>query len=407
MDSPRRILYIEDNPANFRLVERLLRDEGFQVLHAQDGFEGVQRAIEQRDHLDLILLDINLPGMDGYEAATKLKALEGFETIPIVAVTVNTLRGDRKRSLVAGCDGFIPKPIDIHTFPEKVRAYIRGKRDLIRASDERYYLREHARKLVDRLETSIGQLRLTHEQVRHKDKLASLGEMAASIAHELNNPIASISFAIHLLLRQTSADASERRHLELIQRNVDKIQRLAEGLTSFARPSDTERALVHLPDILNEVVFLSEHEFRKRDIDLVCELEPRLPPVWASPSELQHVFLNLLRNAAQAVEAKRVGSGNGTPTEKQVHLGANVHAGDHVCVRVVDGGVGIHPDYRDRLFTPFFTTKPRGQGTGLGLYIVKEVVDALGGRIEVNSEIGIGTTFCVYLPRTSAVGSVN
>ena len=173
MDSLRRILYIEDNPANFRLVERLLRDEGFQVLHAQDGFEGVQRAIEQREHLDLILLDINLPGMDGYEAATKLKALEGFEAIPIVAVTVNTLRGDRKRSLVAGCDGFIPKPIDIHTFPERIKDYIRGKRDIIHASDERYYLREHARKLVDRLETSIGQLRLTHEQVRHRAGVAA------------------------------------------------------------------------------------------------------------------------------------------------------------------------------------------------------------------------------------------
>ncbi len=407
MDSLRRILYIEDNPANFRLVERLLRDEGFQVLHAQDGFEGVQRAIEQREHLDLILLDINLPGMDGYEAATKLKALEGFEAIPIVAVTVNTLRGDRKRSLVAGCDGFIPKPIDIHTFPERIKDYIRGKRDIIHASDERYYLREHARKLVDRLETSIGQLRLTHEQVRHKDKLASLGEMAASIAHELNNPIASISFAIHLLLRQASEDVPERRHLELIQRNVDKIQRLAEGLTSFARPSDSERTLVQLPEILNEVVFLSEHEFRKRDIDLVCELEPQLPPVWASSSELQHIFLNLLRNAAQAVAAKADSSGNGARTGGQVQLGASTHPGEYVCVRVVDEGVGIHPEYRDRLFTPFFTTKPRGQGTGLGLYIVKEVVDALGGRIEVSSELGVGTTFCVYLPRTSVGERVN
>ncbi|MDT8448521.1 MAG: response regulator, partial [bacterium] len=187
MDKARRILYVEDTPANFNIVARLLRFEGFEVLHAEDGFSGVETAITEKDHLDLILMDINMPGMDGYEAATKLKALPGFDTIPIIALTVNTLQSDRMRSLAAGCDGYIPKPIDPKTLPTRVREYIRGRRDPIQAADERYYLREHARRLVDRLQSSIGQLKLNHDQIHHQNKLASLGEMAASVAHELNN----------------------------------------------------------------------------------------------------------------------------------------------------------------------------------------------------------------------------
>lgn len=403
MDPHRRVLYIEDNPANFRLVERLLRDEGFDVLHARDGFEGVQRAIRERDCLDLILMDINLPGMDGYEAATKLKAMDGFEAIPIIAVTVNTLKGDRKRSLAAGCDGYIPKPININTFPEQVKEYILGRRERIQASDERFYLKEHARKLVDRLETSLGQLRLTHQEIRHKDKLASLGEMAAGIAHELNNPLSAISFAIQLLLRDRSPGIQQRDQLDLIHRNVERIQRLAEALTSFARPSVTDRTLVDMGSVLDEVLLLSEHEFRQRSARLIRRVEPCLPSVWASESQLHHVFVNLLRNAAQAVEARHEAPNAGSPNSPlgEVILAAQGMPEGFVCVSVADNGVGIHPEYESRLFTPFFTTKPRGQGTGLGLYIVKQIIDDLDGRIEVRSTVGEGTTFRIFLPQST------
>ncbi|GAB4265327.1 MAG: hybrid sensor histidine kinase/response regulator [Deferrisomatales bacterium] len=401
MVASRRILYIEDNPANVRLVERLLHDEGFQVLHASDGFEGVQCAVRERGNLDLILMDINMPGMDGYEAATKLKTIEGFESIPIVAVTVNTLKGDRKRSLAAGCDGYIAKPIDIHSFPEKIREYIEGRRDRIQACDERYYLREHTRKLVDRLESSLGQLRVTSEQMRHKDKLASLGEMAASLAHELNNPISSISFAVHLLAGEGNLSPRQRRQLELIERNAERLRKLADSLTSFARPSEGSPSLVDVRKAVSEVLLLAEHEFRSRGIPLQCRVAEDLPPVWASEAQLHHVLLNLLRNAAQAVAARRdapPAPGATAPSDLQVALEAACTENGYVSLAVSDTGVGIHPDYQDRLFTPFFSTKPKGEGTGLGLYIVKQIVDDLGGRVEMNSTVGQGTTFRILLP---------
>ncbi|MFU8855940.1 MAG: ATP-binding protein [Deferrisomatales bacterium] len=405
MESTRRILYIEDNPANYRLVERLLRDEGFEVLHARDGFEGVQRAIEERDRLELILLDINLPGMDGYEAATKLKATPGFEAIPIIAVTVNALKGDRKRTLAAGCDGYIPKPIDIHSFPQRIREYLKGRREKVPAAEERHYLREHTRKLVDRLESSLGQLKLSHEQIRHKDKLASLGEMAASIAHELNNPLSSISFAVQLLLREAPETGPQRQHMEMVGRNVERIQRLAEALASFARPSEATRGFVDLPKVLDEAVLLSEHEFRTRGVQVLQKLPAGLPSVWASEGQLHHVFLNLLRNAAQAVEERRLSQGNGFLGT--VRLDAGHNGNGLVWVEVSDNGAGIHPEYQDRLFTPFFTTKPRGQGTGLGLYIVKQILDDVGGRVELHSAVGTGTTFRIHFPRADASGKMS
>lgn len=407
LESTRTILYIEDNPANYRLVERLLRDEGFEVLHAKDGFEGVQRAIQERDRLELILLDINLPGMDGYEAATKLKAIQGFDNIPIIAITVNTLKGDRKRSLSAGCDGYIPKPIDIHSFPERVKEYIQGRREKVPAAEERFYLREHTRKLVDRLESSIGQLKLSHEQICHKDKLASLGEMAASIAHELNNPLSSISFAVQMLLREAPQAGRQRQSLELVGRNVERIQRLAEALSSFARPSETVRHAVDLGRVLDEAVLLSEHEFRSREIQVVRRIQADLPAVWASESQLHHVFLNLLRNAAQAVESRQTAPGCEADFTGTVQLEAGAESEGFVWVAVTDNGTGIHTDYQDRLFTPFFTTKPRGQGTGLGLYIVKQILDDLGGRIAVRSAVDLGTSFRIHLPQAAEAGRRN
>lgn len=405
MESARKILYIEDNPANFRLVARLLHDEGFEVLHAPDGFQGVRKAIEEKDSLDLILMDINMPGMDGYEAATKLKTIQGFGSIPIIAITVNTLKGDRKRSIAAGCDGYIPKPIDIHCFSNQIKKYIKGKRERIQASEECYYLREHTQKLVGRLETSLGQLRLTHDQIQHKDKLASLGEMAARTAHELNNPLSSISFAVHLLMRDSAQGAPNKRHLDIINRNVQKIQRLAEGLTSFSRPSNAEPGLVDLPKAIDEALLLSEHEFRTREIKLELRSEEKTPFIWGSESQLHHVMVNLLRNAAHAVEARTKASEQ--PRQGAVSLEVAVHSNNYVCVRVTDNGTGIHPEYEERLFTPFFTTKPHGQGTGLGLFIVKEILDNMGGRIDVSSVLGEGTTFTVLLPRAPAASNAH
>ena len=119
----KRILYIEDNPDNRLLIRRVLQAEGYEVLEAVDGQSGMQRAAEVQP--DLILMDINLPEIDGYEVTARLKQLPGLSRIPIIAVTANVMKGDREKTLAAGCDGYIQKPIDIDLLPEQIERFLK------------------------------------------------------------------------------------------------------------------------------------------------------------------------------------------------------------------------------------------------------------------------------------------
>ena len=122
------VLYIEDEPGNRMLVKRVLEVEGYSVAEATDGLSGLRIAAEMREYLDLILLDINLPEMDGYELAKRFRETPGLQKVPILAVTANVMRGDRERTLAAGCDGYIQKPIDVDLLPEQVKAVLKKSR---------------------------------------------------------------------------------------------------------------------------------------------------------------------------------------------------------------------------------------------------------------------------------------
>lgn len=122
------VLYIEDEPGNRMLVKRVLEVEGYSVAEAADGLSGLRIAAEMREYLDLILLDINLPEMDGYELAKRFRETPGLQKVPILAVTANVMRGDRERTLEAGCDGYIQKPIDVDLLPEQVKAVLKKSR---------------------------------------------------------------------------------------------------------------------------------------------------------------------------------------------------------------------------------------------------------------------------------------
>jgi C4-dicarboxylate-specific signal transduction histidine kinase len=393
------VLYVEDNTTNFTLVERILTPEGFDVYHARDGLEGVRKAIEEKASLDLILMDINLPEIDGYETTTRLRAIPGFENIPILAVTVNTLQGDRSRSLAAGCDGYIPKPIDINTFADDVKSYLRGKRETLPSAEENKYLREHNQKLVSRLEESIKNLKKSQQGACQSHKLASVGEMAAGVLHELKNPMTSISFMAEYLLSAEGDEDKKRECLERILENVSRIQTLSQGLNSFARPNEEQKDYVDIAVAIEEVLALSEHELRAFEVEYHCEIEPRLPLVWGADGQLHHIFMNLIRNAMQALAAAKSG---GLITRLEIYIKAcyQPDAG-MVVVDVSDTGVGVPDELKNMLFEPFFTTKNRSEGTGLGLHVARQIVDNMGGTIEVGDAEQGGARFTVRLPAST------
>ncbi|MEK6777588.1 MAG: HD domain-containing phosphohydrolase [bacterium] len=154
---PYKILYVEDNLENKKLVRRILEANHYIVAEADDGLSAIRIAQEEKP--DLVLMDIGIPGMNGYEATTLIKAIPELRQTPVVALTARVMDGDRERSLAAGCDGYISKPIDVRSFPDLILSFLNGKREYVSATDEPYYLKEYSQKLVQQLEKNILELR--------------------------------------------------------------------------------------------------------------------------------------------------------------------------------------------------------------------------------------------------------
>ena len=163
-----KILYVEDNEMNRLLVRRLLESRGYQLYEANDGISGVKLAEEIEP--DLILMDINLPLLDGHAATTRIKSIERLANIPIIALTSNVMEGDRQRSLVAGCDGYIKKPIDVDDFPGQVEGYLRGNREKVEEEDEQQFYKEYSAKLVLKLQKHIEELEEKSRKIEQQSK---------------------------------------------------------------------------------------------------------------------------------------------------------------------------------------------------------------------------------------------
>jgi signal transduction histidine kinase len=229
------------------------------------------------------------------------------------------------------------------------------------------------------------------------DRLASVGTLAAGVAHEINNPLAfvlsNLGFLEEDFRRLRGALPGEQLHeLEQILRETregaDRVRHIVHDLRTLSRDEGEELSIVDVCGVVESSVGLVRNELRHR-ARVVKDLEP-VPLVWASEGRLGQVLLNLLINAAHALPT-------GHPDRNEVRVRVRAIA-DHVVIEVVDTGEGIAPEIRDRIFDPFFTTKPVGTGTGLGLSICHGIVTSLGGEISVESEVGRGSTFRLSLP---------
>lgn len=256
-----------------------------------------------------------------------------------------------------------------------------------------------------RLEVTVNQLRTMQVELRARmeaqrsaenrlvqaAKLAAVGEMAAGIAHELNNPLTSVTGFAELALDALPEDSQTRKDLDIVMREASRARDVVRRLLDFARQSESTRVRVSLNDVIEDVVALSRHLIHTSGVDLRLELENNIPWILVDANQMKQVLLNLVHNALQAMPS----GGAMTISTQSSSRGGR----DWIVVAVCDTGVGIPQSELARIFEPFYTTKGGQGGTGLGLSVTYGIITDHGGQIEVESELGVGSKFTVWLPQ--------
>nr|MDJ0853390.1 ATP-binding protein [Myxococcota bacterium] len=407
------VVVAEDNADMRRLLSHLLGGE-FRVRAAKNGREALALVLERAPAL--VVTDVMMPEMSGTELCSVIKGDDATAGIPVMLVTSKAEREMKIQGLELGADDYVTKPFHPRELLARARALVRLR-----------LLQEELAEESAALDRALAHLKSTEVQLVQAERLAAVGELAAGVAHEVNNPV---NFALNSLRALQSAVGEVRRfagrlagidwrdpehlaekaaELERLQAEVgleqvvsdldelvsivveglDRTSRLVGDLRDFGSPDDRQHTPLDLKGNLESTLLMLGPLLASAGVSVTRDYAPELPPVLGDPGALKQVFLNLLKNAAEILEK------GGGRVRVAIHP---IQEGSAVAVEVADDGPGIEADDVARIFEPFFTAKPAGQGTGLGLAICRRIVEAHEGRIEVESSPGAGATFRVVLP---------
>lgn len=404
-----RILYVEDDPSSARLVQRVLEAEGFTVRIVTNGIAALE--VARQLHPDLILMDINISGLDGYEVTTRLRALEELKDVPIVAVTAATLSGDRERALIAGCDGYIPKPIDVDRFPQQVEAFLGGLRERIESPQEKVdYLVEYSRRLVERLEEKIRELEKAHAELQRLDKMKT--DFIILAGHELRTPLTAIYGYVQILLSlpdisgSTDEEGTPRYLLHQVMQATRRLNQVVDDILNVflieANKLELSIGPVSLYSLIQNVVRNIRNMDPERQLTFAFEGLEALPMMMGDAQRLFQALWHVISNAVKY-----------TPDGGTIRIAGRVV--DHtVHLSIQDTGIGIDAVDRERIFDRFYVVEDtslhhssktafKGGGLGLGLSLARGIVEAHKGRIWIESEgrdeVRLpGTTVHILLP---------
>lgn len=410
-----KILHVEDNQANRILVRQVLEMAGYTVIDAEDGLSGIN--LTQQEQPDLILMDINIPGMDGFETATRIKSLPGLKTVPIIAVTAKVMLGDRERALTAGCDGYIAKPIDVDTLPRQIAEFLGGRREKVSTEQQNLYLREYNERLVDRLEQKVKELTQANEALAHTDVMKS--RFISLAAHELRTPLAAIRGYLGILTAPgnrllANADENSRELLDGLITSVDRLSGIVQDMLDITRIEAGTLQLRPTPVNISQILKRIERDFttaiETRRQKLIIHIPQTNPPLWADGERIMQILRNLVSNAI-----KYTPDGGTIEVQTTDLEPGDEPAGEHYLkITVRDTGVGIAPEQQEKIFETFHEVRDieyhsssktdfMGGGAGLGLPIARGVAEAHGGSLWVeslgyNRDACPGSTFHLILP---------
>src|SRR5580693_5295242 len=369
-----RVLHIEDDPRNRLLVRKLLAAEGYEVIDATDGLEGVRSAIALRP--DLVLVDLNIPGLDGYEVTLRLRGEASLGGVPIVAITAE---GDRDTSFAVGCDGFIQKPIDARSFASLVRKYLSGHREPYTSSADATgeRLRVQSHRMVGHLEQKVAELSSANERLREIERLRTA--FYRNISHELATPMTPIVGYLRMLLDEELGPLNkpQAKSLRAMDDCVRRLRSTLDNLIDVTALETGKMRFFHREydflDTVRRAVAAYADAFAERQLTLLEEM-PRGPlPAYGDSDRLARAMSQLLDNACKFSPQGGI-------------VGVRVRVLEaHYEVVVADSGSGVPPERAERVFDPFYQvdgspTRLHG-GVGVGLAIARRVARGLGGDL--------------------------
>jgi len=367
-------LLLVDDEDNFRQsIARRLAKRGLVIDQAANGNECL--SILENKSMDVVVLDVKMPGMSGIEVLRNIT--DKYPKTEVILLTGQAKASDGVEGIKSGAFDYLMKPIELeHLFSKILQAYEKIQR-------------------LDAEQKEAQYRKQMQQQMIVTERLASLGTLSAGVAHEINNPLAIIRESAGWMRQLISRDELKDmpRHedflkaLDKVENSVERASQITHQLLRSVGKSESAVAEVNLQELADEAIPLITHEAQNRDIRIVRQMEPSLDSIWSDAYQIRQVLLNLLTNAIHAVNPE------GTITI------AIEDAGDSQVITVSDTGQGIPRENLDKIFEPFFSTKSPGQGTGLGLFVSRGIVEKLGGTLEVASKIGQGTSLRIRLPK--------
>ena len=360
-----KLLIVDDQSSNIKVLGETLKGL-YDIWFARSGNEALK--IVEENPPDLILLDIMMPGIDGYEVCRRIKSQWKGVDISIIFITAKDDAGDETKGFNLGAVDYITKPFNPDIVKARVKTHIELKRH-----------RDHLSEIVKE----------RTNQLIHSDRLATLGTISAAVAHEIKNPLFFISANAELVQHYISMGEFEKVQdkMSKIMEGTRRINRLIDYLKGYSRNKDNGRLICPVADVVNDSLDLIGYRLKESRVDVHCSPFQDDLKIRCDFQKISQVLVNLMGNALEAI-----GDRQGT-----IHIQA-LRENDSVLIRVRDNGPGIEQEKAECIFEPFITSKAKDQGTGLGLFIARHLVEEHGGKISITHNDTCGVEFTIALP---------
>lgn len=417
------ILVVDDNPTNIQVLFDVLNESGYEVAVAKSGESALDRL--QNCLPDLILLDVMMPGMDGFEACRHIKANERTQEIPVIFMTALSDAVDKVKGLSLGAVDYITKPIQHEEVLARIRVHLQ-LRNLNKT------LEQQVAERTSELNQALSNLKQSQVQLVQSEKMSLLGQLVAGVAHEINNPVNFIygnlnpaeTYVQDLmdlveLFCEESPNLTPRiqdhmadidfeflkgdlpRLLDSMKVGADRIRQIVLSLRNFSRLDETTMKQVDLHECIDSTLMILHHRLKTKSdyaaIEILKEYG-QLPMVECYPSQLNQVFMNLLCNSIDALE-EAITQDPSKIDFPFIRIQTGQSGSDRIFIKISDNGPGIPEDVRSKIFDAFFTTKSIGKGTGLGLSISHQIiVEKHKGKLICDSTPGCGAEFTIEIP---------